>query len=164
MPLSSIHYVWRTPLKRTLVTFIGSICYAGYFPFAPATFASFIWLLVFLFVPGGGWLSSPVALLVMIPVSIYVSSEMEKIHGEDSSRIVIDEFAGMQVTFIIIEPSLAVGAAGFILFRIFDILKPFPINRSQRLGGGLGVVIDDLIAGLYSRIVLLLIMRYLGII
>ncbi len=149
-------------MKRALVTFIGSICYAGYFPFAPATFASFVWLLVYLFVPGGDRLSSPIALLVMIFVSIYVSSEMEKIHGNDSSRIVIDEFAGMQVTFFMIEPSLAVGIAGFALFRFFDILKPFPINRSQRLMGGFGVVIDDLIAGFYSRMVLLLIMRYLG--
>jgi phosphatidylglycerophosphatase A len=163
MPLSSIQYAWRLQLKGTLVTFIGSICYAGYFPFAPATFASFVWLLVFLFVPGGYWLSSPLALLIMIPISICVSSEMEKIHGEDSSRIVIDEFAGMQVTFLMIEPSLAAGIVGFILFRIFDILKPFPINRSQRLGGGFGVVSDDLISGLYSRIVLLLIMRYLGV-
>ncbi|MCK4351465.1 MAG: phosphatidylglycerophosphatase A [Candidatus Krumholzibacteria bacterium] len=149
-------------MKRALVTLIGSICYAGYFPFAPATFASFLWLLVFLFA-GGGWLSSPVALIVMIPVAICVSWEMEKIHGKDSSRIVIDEFAGMQVTFFMIEPSLVVGIVGFILFRFFDILKPFPINRSQRLAGGFGVVIDDLIAGLYSRIFLLLIMRYLGV-
>ena len=150
-------------MKRALTTLIGSICYAGYFPFAPATFASFLWLLVYLFVPGGDGLSSLVALIVMIPVASFVSWEMEKIHGRDSSRIVIDEFVGMQVTFFMIEPSLAVGIVGFILFRFFDILKPFPINRSQRIGGGFGVVIDDLIAGLYSRIFLLLIMRYLGV-
>ena len=151
-------------MRRALVTFIGSICYAGYFPFASATFASFVWLLAFLFVPGGRWLANPIGLLIMIPISIYVSSEMEKYHGEDSSRIVIDEFVGMQVTFLMIEPSLAVGISGFILFRIFDIAKPFPINRSQRLGGGIGVVVDDLLAGLYSRAVLLLIMNYLDLI
>jgi phosphatidylglycerophosphatase A len=149
-------------LKRAILTFIGSLCYAGYFPIAPATFASLVWLLLFLFVPGGGWLSSPMALLVMIPVSIYISWEMEKFHGADSSRIVIDEFVGLQVTFFMIEPSLWMGIAGFILFRIFDIAKPFPINRSQRLSHGFGVVIDDLIAGLYSRLVLLVIIRYLG--
>lgn len=150
-------------MKRNLVTLIGSICYAGYFPFAPATFTSSLWLLAFLLVPGGGRLSSPAALLVVIPLSIYISWEMEKIHGADSSRIVIDEVAGMQVTFFMVEPSLMAGIAGFILFRIFDILKPFPINRSQRLGGGFGVVADDLLAGLYSRIVLLFLMRYLGV-
>jgi phosphatidylglycerophosphatase A len=151
-------------VKRFLVTLIGSMCYAGYFPIAPATFASFVWLLVYLFAPGGHWLSSPAALLVSIPVSVYISWEMEKIHGRDSSRIVIDEFVGMQATFFSVSPSLMPGIAGFILFRIFDIVKPFPINRSQRIGGGFGVVADDLIAGLYSRVVLLLIIRYLGVV
>lgn len=150
-------------MKNRIINTVGSICYAGYFPFASATFASFVWLLAFLFIPGGGWLSSPVALVIVVPVAIYVSREMERIHGEDSSRIVIDEFAGMQVTFLMLDPSIAVGAVGFCLFRFFDILKPFPINRSQRLGGGVGVVVDDLIAGFYARIVLMILISGTGL-
>lgn len=146
-------------MKNRIITMVGSICYAGYFPFAPATFASLLWLLAYLFIPGGGYLSSPIALVIVVPAAVYVSRVMEGQHGEDSSRIVIDEFAGMQVTFLMIDPSVLVGAAGFCLFRFFDILKPFPINRSQRLGGGVGVVLDDLIAGLYARIVLLILIR-----
>ena len=150
-------------MKDRIITAIGSICYAGYFPFAPATFASFIWLLAYLFIPGGDRLSSPIALVIVIPIAIYVSRLMERMHGDDSSRIVIDEFAGMQVTFLMLDPSILVGAVGFCCFRFFDILKPFPINRSQRLGGGVGVVMDDLIAGLYSRIVLMILFRVTGL-
>jgi len=149
-------------MKSRIINTVGSICYAGYFPFASATFASFVWLLAFLFIPGGGWLSSPVALVIVVPVAIYVSREMERMHGEDSSRIVIDEFAGMQVTFLMLDPSIAVGVVGFCLFRFFDILKPFPINRSQRLGVGVGVVVDDLIAGFYARIVLMILIGVTG--
>lgn len=146
-------------MKNRIITMVGSIFYAGYFPIAPATFASFLWLLAYLFIPGGGYLSNPFALVIVIPAAIYVSRLMELQHGEDSSRIVIDEFAGMQVTFLMLDPSILVGAVGFCAFRFFDILKPFPINRSQRLGGGVGVVVDDLIAGLYARIVLLILFR-----
>jgi len=150
-------------MKSRIIDTIGSICYAGYFPFAPATFASFVWLLAYLLIPGGGRLSSPIALVIIVPTAIYVSREMERVHGEDSSRIVIDEFAGMQVTFLMLEPSILVGAVGFCLFRFFDILKPFPINRSQRLGGGVGVVVDDLIAGFYARIVLMILIEFTGL-
>ena len=150
-------------MKNRIITMVGSICYAGYFPMAPATFASFLWLLAYLFIPGAHRLSHPAALVIVVPAAIYLARQMERQHGEDSSRIVIDEFAGMQVTFLMIEPSIVVGAVGFCLFRFFDILKPFPINRSQRLGGGVGVVVDDLIAGLYARIVLLILFRVTGL-
>lgn len=150
-------------MKDRIINTVGSVFYAGYFPFAPATFASFVWLLAYLFVPGGGWLSKPAVFLVLLPAAVYLSYGMERMHGPDSSRIVIDEFAGMQVTFFMLEPSIAVGAAGFCLFRFFDIAKPFPINRSQRLPGGVGVVADDLIAGFYSRIALMILIRALGL-
>jgi len=150
-------------MKNRIIDTVGSIFYVGYFPFAPATAASFVWLLAYLFIPGGGWLSRPVALLVALPVAIYVSHEMERAHGRDSSRIVIDEFTGMQVTFFMLEPSIAIGAVGFCFFRFFDILKPFPVNRSQKLPGGVGVVADDLLAGLYSRIALMILIRVLGL-
>ena len=150
-------------MRRFLSTFVGSACYMGYFPFASATFASFVWLLFYLLLPGGHWLSRPFLLIFIIPLAIVVSREMEREHGEDSSRIVIDEVAGMHVTFALVEPSIAVGIVGFALFRIFDIVKPFPINRSQRIGGGVGVVLDDIIAGLYARIVLLAVMNLTGL-
>jgi phosphatidylglycerophosphatase A len=150
-------------MKSRIINTVGSVFYAGYFPFAPATFASFVWLLAYLFIPGGEWLASPIILVIVVPVAVYLSHEMERMHGADSSRIVIDEFAGMQVTFLMLDPSITIGAVGFCCFRFFDILKPFPINRSQRLRGGVGVVVDDLIAGLYARIVLMILIRAFGL-
>ncbi|HEY5133188.1 MAG TPA: phosphatidylglycerophosphatase A [Candidatus Krumholzibacteriaceae bacterium] len=142
-------------MKRFLITLFSSFFYTGFFPFAPATFASFVWLAVYLYVPGGAWLSNPVVVLCTVPVAIYLAHEGEKYYGQDASRIVVDEFVGMQVTFLAIEPSLLIGAIGFVLFRIFDVLKPFPAGRAERLPGGLGVVTDDVVAGAYGRLILL---------
>ena len=142
-------------MKRFLITLFSSFFYTGFFPFAPATFASFVWLAVYLYVPGGAWLSNPVVVLCTVPVAIYLAHEGEKYYGRDPSCVVIDEFVGMQVTFLAIEPSLLIGAIGFVLFRIFDVLKPFPAGRAERLPGGLGVVTDDVVAGAYGRLILL---------
>jgi len=142
-------------LKKFIVTLFGTFFYTGVFFFAPATFASFVWLLIYLFVPGGAWLVHPVVVACTLPVAVYLSYEAEKYFGRDASRIVIDEVVGMQVTLLAIEPSLLFGAIGFVLFRIFDILKPFPAGRAQRFPGGFGIVTDDVIAGAYGRLLLL---------
>lgn len=141
-------------MSRFLSVLFGSFFYSGFFPFAPATFASAVWLAVWLFIPGGRFMAHPYALAATIPLSIYLSFVMERYYGEDASEIVIDEFVGMQVTFLMIQPSLALGVAGFFLFRFFDIVKPWPVGASQNLKGGYGVVADDILAGLYSRLVL----------
>ena len=142
-------------MKRFIITALGSFFYSGFFPFAPATFASLVWLILWLFLPGGGWLSHPLIAACTVPIAIFLSHGGEKYYGKDASCIVIDEFVGMQVTLIALEPSLLTGVIGFVLFRIFDILKPFPAGRSQRLPGGIGVVTDDVIAGAYGRLGLL---------
>jgi phosphatidylglycerophosphatase A len=87
---------------------------------------------------------------------------MEGYYGKDASKIVIDEVVGMQVTFFMMEPSLQRAIIGFFLFRIFDIIKPFPANRSQNLRGGFGVVADDVLAGVYAYIALILVIRFTG--
>jgi phosphatidylglycerophosphatase A len=143
-------------MKRFLVTILGSFFYTGFFPVAPASFASMIWLLVWLFVPGGHWMTHWAVIAGLIPVAVIISGVMEKYYGEDAPCIVIDEVVGMQITLILSPVSISAGVVGFVLFRIFDIAKPFPAGRSQRLPGGIGVVIDDVIAGLYSLAVMAL--------
>ena len=145
---------------RRFITIIGSFFYTGYFPFASATFASLVWLIAFLFLPHFGWFVKPYSLILTFPVAIYASGEMEKYFGHDSSRIVIDEFVGMQVSLLLLKPDPLVAVSGFVLFRVFDIAKPFPVGRSQKLRGGFGVVVDDVLAGVYSRLVLALIIRF----
>lgn len=150
-------------MKHFLVTFFGSFFYTGFFPFAPATFASFVWLLIWLFVPGGHWMTHWVVIAGLIPVAIFLSHIMEKRYGEDASCIVIDEVVGMQITLLLSPVSIKAGLVGFVLFRIFDIAKPFPAGRSQRLPGGLGVVTDDVLAGLYALAALALLRHFTGL-
>jgi len=150
-------------LKKRLVTLFGSFFYTGFFPVAPASFASLIWVLCYLFIPGGKWLVHPLSLVLTIPAGIYLSGVMEGYYGRDAPEIVIDEFIGMQVTLMYFQPALATAAVGFALFRFFDIAKLFPAGRSQKLRGGFGVVVDDLIAGIYSLIVLRILTDYLNL-
>jgi phosphatidylglycerophosphatase A len=142
-------------MKRFLVTAVASMLGSGFFPVAPATFASLVWLAIYLFAPGGARLADPVVAACTTVVAIAVAHLAERQHGRDAHCIVIDEFVGMQVTFIGMAPALIPGIVGFVLFRIFDIAKPFPAGRSQRLPGGLGVVADDVFAGAYARLALL---------
>ncbi|MCH7549583.1 MAG: phosphatidylglycerophosphatase A [Candidatus Krumholzibacteriota bacterium] len=137
--------------------FIATFAYTGFFPFAPATFASAVFCGIYYFVPGGEWLVHPVVVAVTVVISVPVSGWMEKDYGEDPSCVVIDEVVGMQVILMMATGVGLVGlAAAFFLFRFFDILKPFPVGRSQNLPGGWGIVVDDFLAGIYTRIVLIL--------
>ena len=129
-------------------------------PFAPATFASLVMLpLIYVF---WGWPQPVQALLTLavIWIAVPVSTRAELHYGHDGKAIVIDEVAGMLVTFLFVpavqDPRnrLLALLGGFLLFRVFDVVKPFPANRAQRLPGGLGVVFDDVLAGVYANIVL----------
>jgi phosphatidylglycerophosphatase A len=139
-----------------LVTFVGSFLYSGFFPIAPATFASFVFLVIYQFVPGGEWLCHPVVALATLFISVPISTKMETRYGHDAGKIVIDEVVGLQVALVFANPTLAGVIATFFLFRVFDIVKPFPAGRSQKLPSGWGVVTDDVIAGIYTRAALVL--------
>lgn len=137
--------------------FVATFAYTGFFPGLPATFASLVFAALYFFVPGGGWLVHPVVVAATVVLAVPVSAAMEKEYGEDPSCVVIDEIVGMQVVLV---GATGVGLAGilaaFLLFRVFDMAKPFPVNRSQRLPGGWGIVVDDILAALYTRVVLVL--------
>jgi phosphatidylglycerophosphatase A len=98
---------------------------------------------------------------VLTLVGIWAAWSVEAVYGHDASRIVIDEVVGQMLTLAIVSrtspSSVASGTIlGFLLFRIFDILKPFPIRRLELLPGGVGVMADDVGAGLYALVVLLI--------
>ena len=140
------------PLLYTIGTFFGS----GFAPFAPATVASFLflvlWWLAWTFLgPIPLWLT--VGLLVAVTaVGIPVAGRLEKIHGEDPSLVVIDEVAGMLVTYLGLNAGLLGWVGGFFWFRFFDILKPFGVRKLEKLGGGggLGIMADDIGAGVLA--------------
>lgn len=131
----------------------------GYFPVASGTFASFVALLMFIFIPDFSepYILIPVTLLFTF-LGIYTSDFAEKIYGFDPPQVVIDEFAGMWLTMFFVPSTFVLSSIGFVLFRVLDIIKPFPAKQSQSLKGGFGIMLDDLIAGFYSLIILHLLM------
>jgi len=114
---------------------------------------------------GGIWLlwqspafQNPFYLLVITIaitlLGVYVSNKVEPDWGEDSSRVVIDEVAGMLIAMLFIPANIYFLLAGFILFRFFDIVKPLYIRKMEALPSGTGVMMDDVLAGVYSNILL----------
>lgn len=93
------------------------------------------------------------SLLIMV-VGVIVSNRVEASWGKDSKMVVIDEVLGMAVSMLFLPVTLTTLLAGFILFRFFDIAKPLFIRRTEALPGGWGVMTDDLVAGIYTNIVL----------
>jgi phosphatidylglycerophosphatase A len=101
-----------------------------------------------------------VALAAVVVVGTWAADAAEGALGvKDPGAIVVDEVAGMMLSVLALPPTPAVLAAGFVLFRVFDVVKPFPANVAQRLPGGVGVMADDLIAGVYALALLLLARR-----
>ena len=104
---------------------------------------------------GAGVPAKVLAACVVAAVGVWISGlYQERAGGKDPSEVVIDEAAGFLVTMAWVPVTAATVSAGFILFRLFDIFKPYPIRRIERLPGGWGVVADDLMAGLYALVCL----------
>ncbi len=130
--------------------------YTGSIPVAPGTFGTLPGLLLCFFLAGVSLPVSLLLVLIFIGFSIWIAGEAEKILGKkDPGCIVIDEIAGMAVTLVGIPFSIQTAVGGFLLFRFFDILKPPPIcTVDRKLHGGPGIVLDDVIAGIFANMVL----------
>ena len=105
-------------------------------------------------------LSLIVITVVVTIVGIIVGNLVEPYWGKDSYRVVIDEVAGMLVTMLFIPANLYYLLIGLVLFRFFDIVKPLYIRRMEALPGGTGVMMDDILAGVYANIVLLVVVYF----
>jgi phosphatidylglycerophosphatase A len=128
---------------------------AGYSPVAPGTAGSLVTAVAIWLLPLTP-LRIAVALVVVTVVGIWAGSRVERVLGrKDPGVIVIDEVAGMLLSVILLPRRLPVLVTAFLLFRLFDVWKPFPARESQSLTGGVGVMVDDLIAGLYTLILIM---------
>jgi phosphatidylglycerophosphatase A len=143
--------VKRRPIDNVLSVF-NTCFWTGYIPFAPGTFASLL-AAVLIYIFPGVLTSFYFAGLCIILGTVSINGE--RYEGKDPGYIVIDEFAGMCVAMAGHTASLMNVIIGFVLFRIFDIVKPFPINRLERLPRGYGVMADDVLAGIFSNIIIL---------
>lgn len=101
--------------------------------------------------------------LVVTIVGTWAAHVVERAIGDkDPGLIVVDEVAGMTLSVLVLPLTLPVLLVAFVLFRIFDVVKPFPADRAQALSGGFGVMIDDLIAGFYALLALVAFRAALG--
>ena len=91
---------------------------------------------------------------LMLIIGIVVSGKMERQFGDDPPIVVIDEVVGMWITLLLLPKSIILSVAGFILFRIFDIIKPPPARNLEALKNGWGIMLDDVMAGIYGNLVL----------
>jgi phosphatidylglycerophosphatase A len=145
-------------LARNAALFFVSFAYTGYSPVAPGTVGSALACVLLYLFPA--LLSHPAFVIALALAAAMVLNSME-LPNKDPQHVVVDEAAGMCLTMIG-QPVTAISLlAGFVLFRLFDILKPFPIRRIERLPKGWGIVADDLAAGIYASVALLIVRRIL---
>ncbi len=149
----------RRVLALAVATFLGS----GYVPLAPGTIGSAFTCVIFYFtlLHQGLWWRL-IVLVVIFALSIPAAGAAEKIFSiKDDGRIVIDEVVGMLIPLLVVEDLNSI-IVTFVLFRIFDISKPFPIRRVERFfTGGTGVVLDDVVAGVYALLIFLVARTFL---
>ena len=138
--------------------FVVTCGFIGYLPFAPGTFASLFGTVLLYVFPFSSLQGNLIFVASLIVVSI-ISVNWFRSEVKDPGYIVIDELAGMYVTMAGHRPTILNVLAGFVLFRIFDIVKPFPINRAEALPAGYGVVADDVIAGIFANLALVVVGR-----
>jgi phosphatidylglycerophosphatase A len=136
---------------KLVATGLGS----GYSPVAPGTAGSLVGLLLFLPLASRTW---PVQLAAIVVVTIlgvlaggYVATSLGR---KDPGLVVVDEVAGQWITFLALPMTPAIAIAGFLLFRAMDIVKPWPARALERLPGGIGIMADDVAAGIYAHLIL----------
>lgn len=152
-------------LSSKIVVNVATMGFIGKVPFAPGTFGSMVGLFLYFLMSFLPQLLIFFFIIGFILFSIWIAGKAEKVLGDkDPGCIVIDEVAGMAVTFFALPVNVCIGAIGFFLFRFFDILKPFPIRfLEKRIPGGTGIVIDDVVAGIMSNFILHIIINMTGL-
>jgi phosphatidylglycerophosphatase A len=144
------------PIARPsfIVNAFASGLFTGYSPIASGTVASGLALLVY-FIPGFEHPGIMItACFFTFILGVKASAIMELCYGHDPAEATIDEVLGMWVSLILLPKMLGVAVTAFFIFRLMDILKPFPARRFDKATGGLGIMLDDVVAALYTNLIL----------
>jgi len=141
---------------KTLAVFLASFGFVGYFPIAPGTAGSLAGLVLYAFVK---WIGSPAVelstIVAVFAIGVWAAHGTELALGrKDPGIVVIDEVLGMLITLALLPLSVTGIALGFLLFRVLDVIKPYPAAQLEHLHGGLGIMADDAVAGLYAHLAL----------
>lgn len=142
------------PSRPLFALAFATVCGIGYVPVAPGTFGSAAGLLLWWLLPQSATVQGGLIVGVMVVGSWSGHIAERYFQATDPGPVVIDEVMGMLVTLFLIPVGWAGALTGFFLFRVMDVVKPYPANRLERLPGGLGVMADDLMAALYANIAL----------
>jgi len=134
--------------------FIATCGYLGYVPVAPGTFGSAAGLVVFAAVRWSGSPALELAVIILLfAVGVWSANAAERhFGGVDPAPVILDEVVGMLITLAFLPVTITGAIVGFLLFRLFDVVKPWPANRLEALHGGLGVMADDAMAGVYGNV------------
>ncbi len=139
--------------QRSVILFLATGAFSGYIPVAPGTWGTLAGLPICYGLSLLTWPFQSLFLIAFMPVAAWICGQGEMYLGKkDPGAIVIDEIAGIMITLAFLPFTLTNVLLGFLLFRSFDILKPYPISKAETFfKGGLGVLMDDVIAGLIAR-------------
>jgi len=142
--------------------FIGSGFFTGYSPVASGTVGSIAAIIIYI-IPGFEQLFIIIpATLLFIVYGIYLGNKFETEYGKDPAQCTVDEVVGTWISLIALPKTFGIIIAAFFLWRILDIIKPTPARNLERLKGGLGIMIDDIVSGIYTLIIMHLVVYLLG--
>jgi phosphatidylglycerophosphatase A len=150
-------------LLRDPIHFLALGFGSGLSPWAPGTAGTLVAVPMIMFIASFGWYAHAVAASVICVAGVFICDRSaQKLGVHDHPAIVWDEFAGFAITMLAVPMTWYWLLMGFALFRLFDIVKPWPIREADhRLGGGLGIMLDDMMAGVFAGLVLYALNRML---
>jgi phosphatidylglycerophosphatase A len=136
-----------------IALFLATAGYAGFSPIAPGTAGSIVGLALYVVLR---WIDSALveasAIALVLVLGIWTAGIVEEQLGKDPGPVVIDEVLGMLITLAFLDVTPLGAFVGFVLFRVYDVIKPYPAGRLEDLHGGPGIMLDDLMAGLYGQL------------
>ncbi len=141
-------------MRRRFGHVLGTFFGVGFIPVIPATWTSLVVALLFLLIPIAELRWQLAFLAFTLITGVPACAALEEEFGEDPKQATMDEAAGMALTLIAVPLTPVNVAIGFVLFRVFDVLKPPPARAAEGLHGGWGIMTDDVVAGIYARIVM----------
>ena len=144
----------RSTPARQLALAVATVAGVGYVPVAPGTAGSVIGLALWMVLPATTIVQTAAILCLAVAGSLAGHVAEQHFAETDPRQVVVDETAGMLITLYLIPVGWMGALVGFVLFRAADVVKPFPANRLERLPGGVGVMADDAMAGIYANIAL----------